>query len=279
MKIEKRFPEKRVFITGSGSGLGRAMALEFAARGWRVAVSDIDAGRTAESAAMVNAAGGSSLEIPCDVTKPENFEKSLRALVKEWGGTDIVVNNAGVAAGGFMDKISLEEWNWIIDINFKSVVYGCRAFIPALKRQGGGHIVNVASNAGIASLAEMASYNVTKAAVISLSETLRIEMSPHNIGVTVACPTFFKTNLMDQFKSPDERQRKLAEGMFAKANTSAVKVARHIIRSVERKKLYVLTQGDAKLTWRSKRISPELYFRLLSWAYRKGLFEKYAGLK
>jgi NAD(P)-dependent dehydrogenase (short-subunit alcohol dehydrogenase family) len=279
MKLEKKFPLKRVIITGAGSGLGRCLALEFAGRGWRVAVSDISKTRMAETAAEVNAAGGKALGILCDVTKPKEIGKALKTLEKQWGGVDVVINNAGVAAGGFMEKIPVEEWNWIIDINLKSVIFGCRAFIPLLKNQKSGHIINVASNAGIASLAEMSSYNVTKAAVISLSETLRIELAPHNVGVTVVCPTFFKTNLMDQFKSTDERQRKLAEEMFAKANTSAEKIARHVVRSVERRKLYVLTQFDAKLSWRSKRLTPETYFRFLGWAYRKGLFEKYTGVK
>ena len=279
MKLEKRFPEKRVFITGAGSGLGRCMALELAARGWRVAVSDINRKRIQESAGMVGAAGGRALELPCDVTKPKDFEKALKTVNREWGGVDIVVNNAGVAAGGYMDAIPLAEWDWIIGVNLKSVVYGCRTFIPQLREQGGGHIVNIASNAGIASLAEMSSYNVTKAGVISLSETLSIELAPHRIGVTVVCPTFFKTNLMDQFKSTDERQRKLAEQMFARANTSAEKIARHTVRSVEKGKLYVLTQFDAKLAWRTKRMSPELYFRFLGWAYRKGFFEKFTGVK
>ncbi len=279
LKLGKRFPQKRVFITGAGSGLGRCFALEFASDGWRVGVSDINAPRMAESAAKVNAAGGRALEIACDVTKPKDLEKSVGMLRKEWGGVDVIINNAGVAAGGYMERIPVEEWDWIIDINLKSVVYGCRAFIPLLKEQKSGYIINVASNAGIASFAEMSSYNVTKAAVISLSETLRIEMAPHNVGVTVVCPTFFKTNLMDQFKSPDERQRKLAEQMFAKANTSAEKIARHAVKRAGKGKLYVLTQSDAKLTWRSKRLMPETYFRFLAWAYKKGLFEKYTGVK
>lgn len=279
MKLERKFPLKRVIITGAGSGLGRCLALEFAGRGWRVAVSDINRKRMAETAGLVDSAGGKALGIRCDVTKPGEIGKALKTLEKEWGGVDVVINNAGVAAGGFMEKIPVEEWNRIIDINLKSVIFGCRAFIPLLKNQKSGHIINVASNAGIASLAEMSSYNVTKAAVISLSETLRIELAPHNVGVTVVCPTFFRTNLMDRFKSTDERQRKLAEGMFAKANTSAEKIARHVVRSVQRGRLYVLTQFDARLSWRSKRLTPETYFRFLGWAYRKGLFEKYTGVK
>ena len=279
MKLEKRFPEKRVIITGAGSGLGRCLALEFASRGWRVAVTDINRGRITESAELVEASGGRALELVCDVTKPKDFEKALKTLKKEWGGIDMVVNNAGVAAGGFMEKIPPADWDWILDVNLKSVINGCRTFIPLLKTQGSGHIINIASNAGIASLSEMASYNVSKAGVISLSETLRIELAPYNIGVTVVCPTFFRTNLMDQFKSSDERQRKLAESMFKKAGTCAEEIACHAVRSAERRRLYVLTQLDARLAWFSKRMMPEIYFSFLGWAYRKGFFDTYTGVK
>ena len=111
-------------------------------------------------------------------------------LKKKWNGVDILINNAGVAAAGYFEKIPLDRWDWIIDINLKSIIYGCRAFIPQFKEQGSGYIVNVASNAGIASLPEMGSYNVTKAAAISASETLRTELSPRNIGVLSCAPHF-----------------------------------------------------------------------------------------
>jgi len=279
LKIDRKFPEKRIIITGAGSGLGRALALEFAVKGWRIAIADIDKKRIRESAAMVNKAGGKALEAPCDVTVPVNLERLKDLAVKEWGGVDIIINNAGVAGAGYMEKIPLDEWEWILAINLKSVIYGCRTFIPLFKKQGSGYIVNVASNAGIASLPEMSCYNVTKAAVISLSETLRGELVPAGIGVSVVCPTFFKTNLMDRFQSPDERQRLLAERFFEKARTSSEQIARHIVKSIEKRKLYVITQLDGKFTWVTKRLNPELYFRSLGWGYRKGIMDRYLGLK
>jgi NAD(P)-dependent dehydrogenase (short-subunit alcohol dehydrogenase family) len=278
MRLEKRFPEKRVIITGSGSGLGRATALEFAKKKWNVGIAEINKQRARETADMVGREGGTPLVLPCDVTKPKDFEKVLGRAVKEWGGVDILINNAGVAAAGYFEKIPLDRWDWIIDINLRSIIFGCRAFIPQFKSQGYGHIVNIASNAGIASLPEMASYNVTKAGAISASETLRLELSPFNIGVTVVCPTFFKTNLMDQFTAPDERQKKMAEKFFEKAKTSSEKVARHIVRSLEKNRFYVITQTDGKFSWWSKRHFPELYFKVVSYGYRKGFMDKYLGM-
>jgi NAD(P)-dependent dehydrogenase (short-subunit alcohol dehydrogenase family) len=274
----KRFPQKRVVITGAGSGLGRAMSIEFARLGWNVCVSDIDMERAKATETLVTQSGGKPFGVRCDVTQPEQLEDLADALKQHWGGVDIVINNAGVAAAGYMEKISLKTWDWIIALNLKSVIYGCRAFIPLLEQQGNGHIVNVASNAGIAALPEMSCYNVTKAAVICLSETLKVELNPKNIGVTVVAPTFFKTNLMDQFTSPDPRQREMADAFFNKSKVTSEDVARHVIRAVKRNKLYVITQIDGKFCWFCKRMTPEIYFKVLSWIYKKGLGERYLGM-
>ncbi len=278
MKINSKFPEKRVLITGAGSGLGRALCLEFAARGWRIAVTDIDRKRIAETADLAREAGGAPLAMPLDVTRPGDFTRALASVKKKWGGLDVLVNNAGVAAGGLMEKIPLAKWDWIIGINAKSIIHGCRAAIPLLKEQGRGHIVNIASSAAIASLPEMGSYNFTKAAALSLSETLRLELSPHGIGVTAVCPSFFRTNLLDRFTSPDARQRILAEKMFDKSRTTAGAIALLIIKWIEKNRFYLVTPVDGKLVWLIKRRCPELYFRAMAWLYRKGLIERYLGV-
>ncbi len=274
----KKFPKKRIAVTGAGSGLGRAISLEFATLGWSICVSDINMERADETVAMVRNNGGNAIAYHCDVTRPDQVDAMAEALVKLWGGVDIVVNNAGVAAAGYMEKIPLETWDWIIALNLKSVIHGCRSFIPVMAKQGGGHIVNVASSAGIASLPEMSCYNVTKAAVISLSETLRTELNPKNIGVSVVAPTFFKTNLMDQFTSPDERQRKMANAFFSKSTVTSADVARHVIRAVQKDKLYVITQLDGKFAWFAKRMTPETYFNVMGWGYAKGIGDKFLGI-
>lgn len=277
-KINKKFPLKRVIITGAGSGLGRAIALEFAKMNWRIAIADISMEGARETEKLVKQGGCTAVVINCDVTNPDNLEKALKILKKEWNGVDILVNNAGVAAAGFFEKIPLDTWEWILAINLKSIIYGSRTFIPHFKEQGFGHIVNVASNAGIASLPEMGCYNVTKAGAISASETMRTELSVSNIGVTVVCPTFFKTNLMDKFQSPDKRQREMAENFFDKSAVSSEQIAQHIIRSINKNRFYVITQKDGMFMWRMKRWFPELYFKVFSFVYRKGYFDKYMNV-
>lgn len=270
----KKFQYKRILITGGGSGLGRALALEFASRGWRVGIAEIRPERALSSVEQVDRIGGRGLALTCDVTKIDDLQAAADQVQDVWGGVDVVVNNAGVAAAGFMEKIALDKWEWILATNLKSVVYGCRVFIPMLKQQGRGHIVNVASCAGIASLPEMSCYNVTKAGVISLSETLKVELAAHNIGVTLLAPTFFQTNLMDQFYSPEPRQRHFANRFFEKSRCTAADVARHTYWAVKRNKFYVMPQADAKLLWLIKRLAPELYFKALAWGYKRGLADK-----
>jgi len=275
MDLNKKFPDKRVVITGAGSGLGRALALEFARKKWKIAIAEINDERAEETAVMACKAGGTAITIHCDVTKPEDLDNVLKKLLQEWHGVDILINNAGVASAGWFEKIPLEKWDWIIGLNTNSIIHGCRSFIPYFKEKKSGYIVNVASNAGIASLPEMASYNATKAAAISLTETLRIELAASNIGVSVVCPTFFKTNLMDQFSSPDERQRKLADTFFGHATVTSEKVARHTIESIEKNRFYVITQKDGRNIWRMKRFAPELYFKVFGMVYKTGFFDKH----
>jgi len=274
----RRFPEKRIFITGGGSGLGRALALEFASRKWRVAIGDIHDARGAETARMVRELGGTPLDFHCDVTLPQDLETAMQTLSQAWGSIDILVNNAGIAIAGEMEKIPMEKWERILATNLKSVIYGCRTFIPLMEAQGGGHIVNVGSNAGIASLPEMGPYNMTKAGVISLSETLRIELAAKNIGVTLLAPTFFKTRLMESFYAPDDRQCRLANRFFDRALCTADDVAARTWHAVRRNRFYVIPQVDGKLVWLAKRIAPELYFRLMAFGYRHGWADKLLGI-
>lgn len=274
----KKFPGKRVLITGAGSGFGRALALEFANMQWRVAIAEIDPDRAGETARLVKTAGGHPLEIICDVSRPEDLVNAARLVEDQWNGLDILVNNAGVAAAGLVEDTPLETWEWILALNTKSIIHGCRAFIPLLKKQRNGYIVNMASCAGVASLPEMGCYNVTKAAAISLSETLRSELSPFNIGVSVICPTFFKTNLMDQFTCTDEQQRRLAQAFFNKSRCSAEQIARHVIKSIRKKRFYIFTQADAKMVWWLKRFFPELYLKSISFLHKSGLSKKLLGV-
>lgn len=267
-----RLVGKRVAITGAGSGLGRAMAIAFAQRGWRVAVTDRDLAGADETLRQLTAAGGSGWTHPLDVTRAEDFAQLAERLKAEWGGVDVLVNNAGVATTGTVLNSPPEQWRWVIDINLMGCVRGAQALAPLMTAQRDGHIVNVASFAGIANPPALASYNVTKAAVISLSETLRFEMAVHGVGVSVACPSFFKTRLVEtsRAQAPSEggdaasvkRMESITGRLMEKAVVTAEDVAHDIVTAVMDDRFLVITHRDARQRYHLKRLMPEVYFRL-----------------
>jgi len=140
-----------------------------------------------------------------------------------------------------------------------------------MKAQGGGHILNTASAGGLLCMQEMAPYNTSKAGVVALSETLRSELSPYGIGVTVACPMFFNTHLLDEMRYTDEFQAEFAKATFANARMSADEVARAVVRAVERRKLYAVPQASGKVLWGIKRVSPGFFFGFMAFLNRTGV--------
>jgi NAD(P)-dependent dehydrogenase (short-subunit alcohol dehydrogenase family) len=271
--MEKR---KNAVITGAASGLGRELAVALAKKGWRVFIADIDREGSKTTLELVEKAGGAGETFDCDVTKLDDIRRMADYAFEKWPRIDLLVNNAGVAAGGFVGDIPMEDWHWIVNTNFWGMLHGCHEFVPRMKSQGGGHIVNVSSAAGFVSLPEMASYNVTKAAIISLSETLKSELAPHNIGVTVVCPTFFKTNLLKTMRYTDEFQKTFAETAFENGRLSAEKIAEMTVRAVEKNKLYLIPQIVGKVQWVMKRLSPSRYYKNMAFMNRRSSFRELA---
>ncbi|MEM6960930.1 MAG: SDR family NAD(P)-dependent oxidoreductase, partial [Myxococcota bacterium] len=172
-----------------------------------------------------------------------------------------------VAVSGPFEAVSLEDWRWGVDINLWGVIHGCRAFAPAMKERGRGWILNVASAAGFASLPEMAPYNVSKAGVIALSETLYGELAPHGVGVTVLCPTFFSSRIAGAMRGPEQdlRQRKrLIEQAMKRAKLNAADVARVALDRAEAGELYALPMRDGRMLWRLKRAAPARFHALVA---------------
>jgi len=268
---------KRVFITGAGSGLGKAVALRFAREGWQVAATDVDLAAATQTLAEVVAAGGSGFADVCNVTSEESFAAIAARLKREWNGVDVLVNNAGVATKGTVAESSIEQWQWVLNINLLGCVRGARAIVPLLTEQGSGHVVNIASFAGIANPPAMASYNAAKAAVISLSETLRHEMEPHGVGVSAVCPSFFKTNLIatsrqaspEQGDEPAPQMDRIVQRLMDKSAVTADSVASDIFDAVRDKRFLVLVNADDKRQVLLKRVSPEFYFRMVQKATAK----------
>ncbi|EFV14075.1 SDR family oxidoreductase [Segniliparus rugosus] len=247
---------ERVLVTGAASGLGLQIALRFARAGAKVLIADVndEAGEKAreEVSRYVEAAYRR-----LDVTDPDAWPEAIAWCEREWGGLDVLVNNAGVAAAGEFERISPQDWDWILQINLLGVVWGARAATELFKRQRSGHIVNVASLAGLMNLPGMTSYNVTKAGVISLSETLRHELAPHGIKTTVVCPAFFATNLADRMRSTDPFFTELTGKLMRGSKITAAQVADAVFRAVRQGRFLLVLPFEGRRTYLAKKyLSP-----------------------
>lgn len=261
---------RRVFITGGASGLGQALAKCYAAQGWRVCIGDLDVERCADTVAAVRAAGAEVQALRCDVTNEADLASAADWIQQHWGGLDLLINNAGVAQVGRIDDVSIEDWNWIISINLLGVVRGCKAFVPMLRAQGSGHIVNVSSMAGLIHMPSMSAYNATKAAVVALSETLLAELYDDGIGVSVVCPEFFRTNLATGQRASTPALAQLTHKLVERSKYSADWVAGLVVAGVEAGDFHILTHTDAKIAWAAKRALPfTAYFKLLRRQFKR----------
>ncbi|BBZ18313.1 putative short-chain dehydrogenase/reductase [Mycolicibacterium gadium] len=259
---KKRSHDAAAVITGAGSGIGAAFARELANRGGRVVCSDIDETAASATVDAIIANGGAALAARCDVSQLDD----VTALAKEaqsWfdGPPTVVVNNAGVGAGGLsIGEMSVDDWQWVLDINLWGPIHGCHVFTPILREAGYGGIINVASAAAFGAAPGMAAYNVSKAATLSLSETLAAELSGTGVNVTVLCPTFVKTNIVDAGRISD-RSTQLADMLMRWTGFSPERVARTCLDTLDRGGLYCMPQPDARIGWGIKRFTPTVYTR------------------
>lgn len=253
-------------VTGAGSGLGRAFCLQLACDGWHVCVTDIDLAAAEKTLATLVAASGSGKAMQLDVTDAVCWQKLLQTLRREWPRLDLLINNAGVCAAGEIGEAPLEDFQTVLDVNFHGVLNGCQTMVPWLKETSpGGHVVNVASIFGLVAPPTMGAYNVSKAAVVALSETLYGELLPHDIGVTVVAPGFFASQLLDRGRFETDEQRQSARRYMKDASISAEEVVDQTVAAIKRKKLYVVLGRKARWIWRLKRWLPASFAKLMVW--------------
>lgn len=258
----------RAVITGAGSGIGREFALELARRGGRIVCADINLESAQETVTLIEELGAEGFAVACDVSRASQVKQLARETEKLLGSpANLVINNAGVGLGGKFDDMTLDDWKWCLGINLWGVIHGCHYFVPGLKKQGGGAIINVASAASFTAAPEMSVYNVSKTGVRALSETLSSELKKDNIRVNVLCPTLVPTNIIKNGRIPG-RYAKLADhALMNYALTTPEAVAKLTLKRLDRGQLYTTPQVDAKLFWLMKRSSPSLYNRFLGFSY------------
>jgi NAD(P)-dependent dehydrogenase (short-subunit alcohol dehydrogenase family) len=262
----------RAVITGGGSGLGRALALDIAGRGGRVVVADIDEVGATETAQQIERAGGEAHVVHCDVGDAAQVDQLADRARSLLGEVDFLANNAGVSVSGPFEQIAAEDWEWIMRINLWGVINGCRSFLPAMKARGSGYVLNVASLAGLLSTPKMTPYNVTKAGVVALSETLYGEYRPHGVHVGALCPAFFVTRIIENGRGivhPQVRTR--VEELMRRSRLQAPDVARIAVDGVLEGQLYIVPMRHARVMWRLQRLWPQGFYRWVFGAKRPPL--------
>jgi NAD(P)-dependent dehydrogenase (short-subunit alcohol dehydrogenase family) len=255
----REFVGKAAFVTGGGSGIGLALGRAFAEAGCKVMLADIE--KTALDAALASLSGsGREIRgIVCDVADPASVDAAAEATFSAFGKVHILCNDAGVGALGGIDHIALDNWRWVIDVNLMGVVNGVRAFLLHMRAHAeGGHIVNTASMAGMVNTRQgFAPYPATKYAVVGMSEGLAAELKPLGIGVSILCPRFVRTNILESARNRPERYGPTtpvdrANPLYARfaervrTGMDPAEVAQRVLAAIRTDELYVFTHPDAR---------------------------------
>ena len=257
----KNLSGKVAVVTGAASGIGRATALALAERGADLAICDIDESGLKESAATIEGMGRRVHSGRVDVARSEDLREFADQVYAELGRVDILVNNAGIGVGGLFGDIPLDEWDAIVGINLKGVAHGCHIFLPRMIAAGnGGHVVNIASMAGFCQAPGMSAYCATKFGVVGLSESIRIEMAEHHIGVTAVCPGVIPPEIVRSTRNygamaTDERRE---EGVraFERRNYGPERVAQGILKAIQKNRGVAPVSPEAWIGYWTKRLFP-----------------------
>ncbi|WP_084957719.1 SDR family NAD(P)-dependent oxidoreductase [Thermoactinospora rubra] len=250
-------------VTGGASGIGRAVARELARRGVRVTVADL------------NGTDDSAVEsVKLDVTDATAVADLVGQVRDRHGRLDFMFNNAGIAVGGGAEELTLDHWNRTIDVNLRGVVHGVHAAYPVMIAQGFGHIVNTASLAGLVPAPMMIPYTATKHAVVGLSLALRAEAARHGVRVSVVCPGFTDTPLLDHanpgLPQTDASRNARHHALSIQGRLYSVDaLALDIIRGVARNKALIVAPASSRLAWRAVRLAPSAAVRVAGLAARR----------
>lgn len=257
---------KKVLITGAGSGLGKALALRYAEQGSEVCIADMNLETAKEVVEQIQQLGGRAFACSCDITKQVDVDQLAVDLRNRWQSVDVLINNAGVATAGALESESFEQWQWVVDINLLGHVRMTKAILPLLRSSENDHrsIINIASQAGLTPAPGMGSYSVTKAAMVSYSETAYLELVHEGIHVSAVCPAFFDTNLNTSLRTSDAGMQSVVTKLIKKSGISADDIAKKIISGVQAHKFLIITHKEGLNAYRLKRFLPiERYLKMI----------------
>ena len=252
----REFAGKTAFVTGGAAGIGLALGRAFARSGMKVMLADIETDALQTAVKSLQEISPDIRGTICDVADAQSVERAAQAAFDAFGRVHVVCNNAGVAAGGGIDHISLDNWRWVIDVNLMGVLHGIKSFLPHIRAHGeGGHIVNTASMAGMQGGLGLSPYGASKFAVVSMSEGLNLQLKPHGIGVSVLCPSYVRTRIGESGRNRPERygqSQPLDPASPAAAMVAAIAeniqagldpafVAARVLAAIREDQLYVFT--------------------------------------
>ena len=260
MRLE---PGMQVFITGAASGIGRACALAMAERGLRLCLTDIDAPGLAETCRLVEAGGGTvAAQRVADVAQFDAINALAREIHAQHGAMDVIMNVAGVGVFGVMEDMQHADWRKVLDVNLYGTIHVIESFVPAMIQARRGHVVNIASLAGLVGMPWHAAYITSKWAVVGLSEALRCDLRQHGIGVSVVCPGAVATPLRYSAAilgvDPQRPELLALRQQFDRQAVTPTTVAELTRAAIERNKFLVRTSWDVVLLHALQRYTPRL---------------------
>jgi NAD(P)-dependent dehydrogenase (short-subunit alcohol dehydrogenase family) len=263
-------------VTGAASGLGREYCLQLARDGYQVAVSDVNQSGAEETLRLIKQAGGSGRVEICDVTSIDAWRALRARLQAEWPRLDVLVNNAGMYASSRIGTLDLGEFERVIRLNLWGVIFGCDTMIPWLIATAEEycvhcHVINMASIYGLYSPPCMSAYNVSKAGVVSLSETLYAELRGTNVGVTAICPGPIPTSFVDNASFDDADLRQLVEKKVHESRLTPASVVAAALRGMRRRQLYVPLGFGERCYWYLKRLLPQAFQAGVAWELNRQL--------
>jgi NAD(P)-dependent dehydrogenase (short-subunit alcohol dehydrogenase family) len=247
---------KTAFVTGGASGIGLGMAEAFGREGMNIMLADIEAGALDAAIAGLRAKQIRAEGVRADVTSRDSVRAAALETIARFGKVHLVCNNAGIGAGGPLGAVPERDWDWVIDVNLKGVVYGMEVFAPLIESHGeGGHFVNTASLAGMISAPGMEPYSASKFAVVAMSEGWALQLAPKDIGMSILCPGFVSTHIYDSRRNRPAAYGAdpIQAGQLESAGKAAIQagmptsaVGARVVEAVRDNDLYVFTHPEYK---------------------------------
>ncbi len=251
----KNLRHKVALVTGAASGIGRATSLRFAQEQADLVIADVNEEGLRDTAKQIRALGRKALSVRTDISQRDDVEKLCLQAMDEYGGVDILMNNAGVALYAEIIDTDLSDWEWVIGINLWGAIYALHYLLPQMLERGSGHIINIASWVGLLGQPANGAYAVSKFGIVGLSEVLRAELERTGVGVTLVCPGVVQTNIFDsvKLKGFKDTVREMPDYIGITPERAAGK----IVRAVKKNQAMVLTD-IAKVAHALRRLSPTL---------------------